>query len=109
MLSSARAPTATTARARTAPTIASITASIAASFDIVYPLTLVTDVISFAPSVMMSLTIAMSIDYSLFLLTRFVEEVQDHGVVALAVGLLALVLHFLIPPRKLHLKSVRPT
>ena len=31
------------------------------------------------------------------------------GVVALAVGLLALALHFLIPPRKMHLKSVRPT
>ena len=31
------------------------------------------------------------------------------GVVALAVGLLALVLHFAMPPRKLHLKSVRPT
>ncbi len=31
------------------------------------------------------------------------------GVVALAAGLLALVLHVLVPPRKLHLKSVRPT
>ena len=31
------------------------------------------------------------------------------GVVALATGLLAILLHFLIPPRKMHLKSVRPT
>jgi len=31
------------------------------------------------------------------------------GVVAMVVGLLALVLHVLMPPRKLHLKSVRPT
>ena len=59
--------------------------------------------------------------------TAMTEAVEDHdvfdgeactagcllsllgGVVALAVGLLALVLHFLMPPRKLHLKSVRPT
>ena len=59
--------------------------------------------------------------------TEMTEAVEDHdvfdgqvctagcllsllgGVVALAVGLLALTLHFLIPPRKLHLKSVRPT
>ncbi len=31
------------------------------------------------------------------------------GVAAFAAGLLAILLHFLIPPRKLHLKSVRPT
>ncbi|ETO03816.1 hypothetical protein RFI_33586, partial [Reticulomyxa filosa] len=30
----------------------------------------------FAPSIMMSVTVAMSIDYSLFLLTRFREEVE---------------------------------
>jgi len=59
--------------------------------------------------------------------TEMEEAVEDHdvfdgeactagcllsllgGVVALAVGLLALVLHVLMPPRKLHLKSVRPT
>ena len=59
--------------------------------------------------------------------TEMTEAVEDHdvfdgdectagcllsllgGVVALAVGLLALALHFLVPPRKLHLKSVRPT
>ena len=59
--------------------------------------------------------------------TELTEAVEDHdvfdgqactagcllsllgGVVALAVGLLAIALHVLIPPRKLHLKSVRPT
>jgi len=59
--------------------------------------------------------------------TEMKEAVEDHdvfdgeactagcllsllgGVVALAVGLLALVLHFALPPRKLHLKSVRPS
>jgi len=59
--------------------------------------------------------------------TEMTEAVEDHdvfdgqvctvgcllsilgGVAALVVGLLALVLHFAIPPRKLHLKSVRPT
>jgi len=33
------------------------------------------DVASFAPSIMASLTVAMSVDYSLFLLTRYREEV----------------------------------
>ena len=59
--------------------------------------------------------------------TEMTEAVEDHdlfdgeactagcllsllgGVVALATGLLAILLHFLIPPRKMHLKSVRPT
>ena len=59
--------------------------------------------------------------------TEMTEAVEDHdlfdgeactagcllsllgGIVALAAGLLALVLHFIVPPRKLHLKSVRPT
>ena len=59
--------------------------------------------------------------------TEMTEAVEDHdvfdgdvctagcllsllgGVVALAVGLLALALHFAMPPRKMHLKSVRPT
>jgi hypothetical protein len=31
------------------------------------------------------------------------------GIVAFATGLLALALHFAMPPRKMHLKSVRPT
>ena len=33
-------------------------------------------VVSFAPSMMMSVTLAMGIDYSLFLITRFREEVR---------------------------------
>ena len=59
--------------------------------------------------------------------TELTEAVEDHdvfdgeactagcllsllgGVLALAVGLLAILLHFAMPPRKLHLKSVRPT
>ena len=59
--------------------------------------------------------------------TEMTEAVEDHdlfdgqvctagcllsllgGVLAFATGLLALVLHFLMPPRKMHLKSVRPT
>ena len=31
------------------------------------------------------------------------------GVLAFGTGFLALALHFLVPPRKMHLKSVRPT
>ena len=34
------------------------------------------DVVTFAPSVQMSLSIALSIDYSLFLLGRYREELQ---------------------------------
>ena len=59
--------------------------------------------------------------------TEMTEAVEDHdlfdgeactagcllsllgGILALSAGLLAILLHFLIPPRKLHLKSVRPT
>ena len=59
--------------------------------------------------------------------TQMTEAVEDHdvfdgeactagcllsllgGVLALSVGLLALALHVLMPPRKMHLKSVRPT
>lgn len=45
------------------------------SFGIMYLVGLVTIVEQSTPSLMMSLLIAMSIDYSLFLLTRFREEV----------------------------------
>lgn len=55
--------------------IASMGISILASFLIMYPLALVWDIFSFVPSVMMSLVIALSIDYSLFLLTRYREEI----------------------------------
>ena len=42
---------------------------------IMYPLSHAMQVIAFAPSVMMSATIAVSVDYSLFLLSRFREEI----------------------------------
>jgi len=43
------------------------------SFGIMYPIARATQVVSFTSSVMMSLTIAMSVDYSLFLLSRLIE------------------------------------
>jgi uncharacterized membrane protein YdfJ with MMPL/SSD domain len=46
------------------------------SFLIMYPVSLNMNVITFCPSIMMSATIALSIDYSLFLLSRFAEERQ---------------------------------
>ncbi|MHA1406429.1 MAG: MMPL family transporter [Candidatus Heimdallarchaeaceae archaeon] len=48
--------------------------SILTAFLIMYPLAKIWTVFSFVPSIMMSLVIAMSIDYSLFLLTRYREE-----------------------------------
>lgn len=57
--------------------VLNIVCTILAEFLIMYPVALNMDVVSFTPSVMMSLTIAMSIDYSLFLLSRLVEEVQS--------------------------------
>jgi uncharacterized membrane protein YdfJ with MMPL/SSD domain len=44
------------------------------TFMIMYGITFVFSIVSFAPSLMMSLLIAMSIDYSLFLLSRYREE-----------------------------------
>ena len=54
--------------------ILSIITTALVSFLIMYPVALIEDVISFAPSVMMSITVALSIDYSLFLLSRFKQE-----------------------------------
>lgn len=51
-----------------------IAVSILTSFSLVLPIALSTMMVSFTPSLMMSTTIAMSIDYSLFLLSRFREE-----------------------------------
>lgn len=52
----------------------------ALSFGVIMlPVSYVTQIISFAPSVMMSCTVAMSIDYSLFLLSRYQEEVVQRG------------------------------
>ena len=52
-----------------------IVASMTVSFGaVMYPISLHTDIITFAPAVMMSITLAVSIDYSLFLLSRYREE-----------------------------------
>ena len=55
------------------PTV-SVAFSIGTSFGLMYPIARAMPVFSFVPSVMMSLVIAMSIDYSLFLLSRYREE-----------------------------------
>jgi hypothetical protein len=53
-----------------------IVASVAISFGVVmYPISLNADIITFAPAVMMSITLAVSIDYSLFILSRYREEI----------------------------------
>lgn len=54
--------------------VLNIAISILTSFLLVLPISLTTLTVSFTPSLMMSATIAMSIDYSLFLLSRFREE-----------------------------------
>lgn len=57
-----------------------ILVSAATSFGVMmFPISHATQIISFAPSVMMSCTVAMSFDYSLFLLSRYQEEVVQHG------------------------------
>jgi len=56
--------------------IIAVVASIDLSFAIMNPICHAMDIPSFAPPVMMSITIAMSIDYCLFLLTRFYEELN---------------------------------
>jgi len=59
--------------------------SILTSFLVMYPISLVWEIFSFVPSVMMSLVIAMSIDYSLFLLSRYREEIMQKSSVTRAV------------------------
>lgn len=54
--------------------VISIMISIVTAYLIMWPIAIHTVVISFAPDVMMSASIAMSIDYSLFLLSRYREE-----------------------------------
>lgn len=56
--------------------LASLAGSIAFSFGIMYPIALSYDVLSFSSAIMMSISIAMSIDYSLFNLSRFTEELR---------------------------------
>lgn len=62
--------------------IASMGISTLASFLIMYPVALIWDIFSFVPSVMMSLVIALSIDYSLFLLSRYREEIMKNKTVS---------------------------
>eukprot|EP01105_Mastigella_eilhardi_P004748 TRINITY_DN1638_c0_g1_i16.p1 TRINITY_DN1638_c0_g1~~TRINITY_DN1638_c0_g1_i16.p1 ORF type:complete len:829 (-),score=200.10 TRINITY_DN1638_c0_g1_i16:1593-4055(-) len=50
--------------------------TILVSFAIMYPIALLWDVATFTLAMMMSVIIAMSIDYSLFLLSRYREEVE---------------------------------
>ncbi len=69
--------------------IASMGISILTSFLIMYPLALVWDIFSFVPSIMMSLVIALSIDYSLFLLTRYREEIMKNKSVSESVLLMS--------------------
>ncbi|EKU23135.1 mmpl domain protein [Nannochloropsis gaditana CCMP526] len=52
-----------------------ITVTLLGQFLIMYPIAQHVDVVSFAPTVMASLSIAMGIDYSLFQLTRFMDGV----------------------------------
>eukprot|EP00937_MAST-01D_sp_MAST-1D-sp2_P007782 g7782.t1 len=56
--------------------ILNIATSFASSFMIMYGISESIDVIVFAPSVMMSLIIALSIDYALFMLSRFSDELK---------------------------------
>ncbi len=54
--------------------VLSVGFSIATSFFLMYPIAASMPVFSFVPSVMMSLVIALSFDYALFLLSRYREE-----------------------------------
>lgn len=58
--------------------ILSMGLSVLTSFLIMYPIAITWDIFSFVPSIMMSLVIALSIDYSLFLLTRYREEIINN-------------------------------
>eukprot|EP00939_MAST-03C_sp_MAST-3C-sp1_P004906 g4906.t1 len=55
---------------------ANILVTLTLSFAVMYPIAEATTVYTTVPSMMMSVVIAMSIDYSLFLLARFQEEVR---------------------------------
>ena len=54
--------------------IINIVVLVAAAFALMYPVALYMDVGSTVPSLMLSVAIATSIDYSLFLLSRFVRS-----------------------------------
>jgi uncharacterized membrane protein YdfJ with MMPL/SSD domain len=54
----------------------SVAASILVIFLVMLPIANVTHVSSVAPNLIMSLTVALSVDYSLFILSRFREETR---------------------------------
>jgi len=58
------------------PVIA-VASSVLLSFSIMVPIAHAMSIPSYCPAIMMSIEIAMSIDYSLFLLTRFHEEIAQ--------------------------------
>jgi len=57
--------------------IFSVASSVLLSFTIMVPIAKAISIPSYAPAIMMSIEIAMNIDYSLFLLTRFHEELNN--------------------------------
>lgn len=57
--------------------IVAIGVALAAEFAIMYPVACVIQVADFAPSVMVSLAIAIRIDYSFFLLSRVAEQLAE--------------------------------
>lgn len=57
--------------------ILGIMASMLISFALLYAIALHTTVVAFAPSLVLSVILAMSIDYSLFLLSRYREQLFD--------------------------------
>mmetsp|Transcript_28884 Transcript_28884/g.70314 ORF Transcript_28884/g.70314 Transcript_28884/m.70314 type:complete len:881 (+) Transcript_28884:59-2701(+) len=69
-------------------TLVNIACCIAATILVMYPVSLCTDVSSEAPSLMIAVALALSIDYSLFLLSRFSEEVSAGQTVEAAVDIM---------------------
>eukprot|EP01047_Picozoa_sp_COSAG01_P036223 COSAG01_NODE_2821_length_7011_cov_2.363571_4_plen_611_part_01 len=64
---------------------AAIVGSICLSLGVMYPVSLAVTTIAFVPSVMMSCTIAFSFDYSLFVLSRYREELGSGATVEEAI------------------------
>ena len=58
-------------------TFCNLVCTILLAFAVLVPLTEVIAINPFAPSIMMSLGIAICFDYSLFMLTRFAEEIKE--------------------------------
>lgn len=53
--------------------------TILASFSLMYGVSTIMDVISFAPSIMLSISVALGIDYCMFLLVRVQEAYHKYG------------------------------